>query len=117
MNDTPAVWHGLRRELGARRGVRLLLSVALAVTLLVVVLPRVVSSTLHDVLASLRLVTLPESIGLTVVWAAGLLVYSFVLVAALEGLSHRRAMTLNLTAAPCPTCCPSAVRPGCRSTS
>ncbi|MCW2819214.1 MAG: glycosyl transferase, group 1 [Marmoricola sp.] len=97
MSDTPAVWHGLRRELGGRRAVRMLLSAALAVGLIVVVLPRVVSATFGDVLTSLQLVTLPESIGLTVLWAVGLLTYSVVLVAALEGLSHRRALTLNLT--------------------
>ena len=97
MNDTPAVWHGLRRELGGRTTLRMLLSVGLAAALLVVVLPRVVSSTLHDVLGSLQTVTLPESVGLIALWALGLCVYSIVLVAALDGLSHRRALTLNLT--------------------
>jgi uncharacterized protein (TIRG00374 family) len=42
-------------------------------------------------------VTGRESAVLVALWAAGLLVYSFVLTSALPGLSRRRALTLNLT--------------------
>ncbi len=76
---------------------RILLSLLLAAGLLGIVLPRIVSVTFHDVLTALGLVSLPESIGLTALWALGLFTYSFVLTAALDGLNHRRALTLNLT--------------------
>jgi uncharacterized protein (TIRG00374 family) len=73
------------------------LSLALAAALLGYVLPRVVGTTLHDVGAALQLVTPAETVLLTALWAAGLFVYSFVLTAALPGLSRQRALNLNLT--------------------
>ncbi len=69
----------------------------LAAGMLVVVLPRVVGTTRAGIGAALGLVTLPEALVLTLLWAGGLLVHSFVLTAALPGLSRRRALTLNLT--------------------
>ena len=65
-----------------------MLSLALAVALLGYVLPRVVGTTLHDVGAALELVTPAETVLLTVLWASGLFVYSFVLTAALPGLTR-----------------------------
>ncbi len=117
MNGTPAVFHaptaGPDAALGVegvapgraprssglrtRRIVRVLVSVALAVTLLAVVLPRLVGTTLHDVVTALELVTAPDAVVLVIIWALGLIVYSFVLTGALRGLSRRRALTLNLT--------------------
>ena len=75
----------------------MLVSLGLAVALLAVVLPRLVGTTLHDVVTALKLVTAPDAAVLVVIWALGLLVYSFVLTGALAGLSQRRALTLNLT--------------------
>ena len=103
MNGTPAVWHaepdvpvdGRRRVNG--RGPRVVFSLALAVALLGYVLPRVAGTTMHDVGAALDLVTPAETVLLTVLWATGLFVYSFVLTAALPGLSRQRALNLNLT--------------------
>ncbi len=73
------------------------MSLALALTLLAVVLPRLVGTTLHDVVTALKLVTAPDAVFLVLIWALGLFVYSFVLTGALTGLSRRRALTLNLT--------------------
>ena len=103
MNGTPAVWHaapdvpvdGRRRVNG--HGPRVVFSLALAAALLCYVLPRVAGTTMHDVGAALDLVTPAETVLLTVLWATGLFVYSFVLTAALPGLSRQRALNLNLT--------------------
>ena len=104
MNGTPEVWHA-----GPDEGLpentrhspwwaaRMVLSLALAVGLLVYALPRVVGTTVYEVLRALELVTGPESVVLALVWAAGLYVYSFTLTAALPGLSRQRAFNLNLT--------------------
>jgi uncharacterized membrane protein YbhN (UPF0104 family) len=73
------------------------LSLALAVGLLGYALPRLVGTTVREVVRALELVTAPESVGLLLLWAAGLYVYSFVLTAALPGLSRQRALNLNLT--------------------
>jgi putative heme transporter len=78
-------------------GPRVVLSLALAAALLGYVLPRVAGTTMHDVGAALDLVTPAETVLLTVLWATGLFVYSFVLTAALPGLSRQRALNLNLT--------------------
>jgi len=103
VNGTPAVWHaapdvpvdGRRRVNG--HGPRVVFSLALAAALLCYVLPRVAGTTMHDVGAALDLVTPAETVLLTVLWATGLFVYSFVLTAALPGLSRQRALNLNLT--------------------
>jgi uncharacterized protein (TIRG00374 family) len=103
VNGTPAVWHAepdapvARRKRGNGRAPRILLSLALAAGLLGYVLPRVVGTTLHDVGAALDLVTPAETVLLTGLWFSGLLVYSFVLTAALPGLTRQRALNLNLT--------------------
>ncbi|MGN6253038.1 MAG: lysylphosphatidylglycerol synthase domain-containing protein [Marmoricola sp.] len=83
----PSRWHVLRAVLGA----------ALAVALLAVVLPRLLGTTAHDVIGAIRAVTLHQFALLTLLWAAGLFVHSFVLTGALPGLTRRRALTLNLT--------------------
>ena len=75
----------------------MLISLGLVVALLAVVLPRLVGTTLHDVVTALKLVTAPDAAVLVLIWALGLFVYSFVLTGALRGLSQRRALTLNLT--------------------
>ncbi|MCW2780889.1 MAG: glycosyl transferase, group 1 [Marmoricola sp.] len=80
-----------------RHVVRVLVSITSAVALLVFVLPRVAGTTLADVRHALSALTGPDLIGLTLIWAAGLVAHSFVLTGALPGLSRRRALTLNLT--------------------
>ena len=75
----------------------MLLSLALVVGLLGIALPRIVHTTMHDVITALELVTAPDALFLVAVWALGLYVYSFVLTGSLAGLSVRRALTLNLT--------------------
>lgn len=60
-------------------------------------LPRVTGQGWASIAVALHGVTLLQLAGLTLLWAAGLLVYSFVLTGALPGLSRRRALTLNLT--------------------
>jgi uncharacterized membrane protein YbhN (UPF0104 family) len=75
----------------------MLLSLALAVGLLGYALPRLVGTTVREVLRALELVTAPESVLLALLWASGLFVYSYVLTAALPGLSRQRALNLNLT--------------------
>jgi uncharacterized membrane protein YbhN (UPF0104 family) len=104
VNGTPEVWHAEPEEAAAvkarrpsSRVPRVVLSLALAVGLLGYALPRLVGTTVREVVRALELVTAPESVLLTVLWAAGLLVYSFVLTAALPGLSRQRALNLNLT--------------------
>jgi uncharacterized membrane protein YbhN (UPF0104 family) len=113
VNGTPAVFHAPDVDPGVegvangraprssrsrtRQLLRVLVSLALALTLLAVVLPRLVGTTLHDVVTALKLVTAPDAVFLVLIWALGLFVYSFVLTGALTGLSRRRALTLNLT--------------------
>jgi uncharacterized membrane protein YbhN (UPF0104 family) len=113
VNGTPAVFHapgvapGVEGAPSARarrtprsrtrQVLRILVSIGLALTLLAVVLPRLVGTTLHDVVMALKLVTAPDAAVLVVIWALGLFVYSFVLTGALGGLSRKRALTLNLT--------------------
>lgn len=108
MNDTPAVSQAAaeveeelveRAEAGpsTRHVLRALLGLGLAVALIGLVLPRLLGTTVHDVVAAIRGVTLHEFLLLTVLWAAGLFVHSFVLTGALPGLTRRRALTLNLT--------------------
>jgi uncharacterized membrane protein YbhN (UPF0104 family) len=104
VNGTTAVWHaapGEAADLKPRRPIgrapRVVLSAAVAVGMLAYALPRLVGTTVHDVAAALALVTAPESVLLAFLWAAGLFVYSFVLTAALPGLSRLRAVNLNLT--------------------
>lgn len=80
-----------------RYAVRVVVGLAAAALLLSLVLPRLVGTTLPDVGQALRGVTPRMAALLTALWAAGLLSYSFVLTAALPGLSRRRALTMNLT--------------------
>lgn len=81
----------------SRHLLRALLGVSLGVSLLAVVLPRLLGTTVHDVIGAIQAVTLHQFALLTLLWAAGLFVHSFVLTGALPGLTRRRALTLNLT--------------------
>lgn len=104
MNGTFPVWQAEPDETegdqSRRRGSqapRAVLSLALAVGLLGYALPRLVGTTVHEVISALSVVTAPESVLLALLWFAGLFVHSFVLTAALPGLSRQRALNLNLT--------------------
>lgn len=60
-------------------------------------MPKAVNVSWHGVVPVLEGLHLSEVIGLTVLWALGLWVHTFVLTAAAPSLSHRRALTLNVT--------------------
>ena len=77
--------------------VRFLLSWGAAVALVVAILPRAVDVSWHGLLPVLGAVHWPAALGLAGVWLLGLYVHSFVLTAAAPSLTHRRALTLNLT--------------------
>ncbi len=86
---------GRRSHTWAR--VRFVASWAAALALLVFGLPRVVDLSWRGVIPVLRSVHWPAAIGLVALWLLGLYVHSFVLTAAAPRLTHRRALTLNLT--------------------
>lgn len=71
-------------------------SLALAVSLLVVVIPRATGADWGDTGETLEGVPLSQLPQMLVVWAAGLWLHTFVLRAALPGLRVRRAFALNL---------------------
>jgi glycosyltransferase involved in cell wall biosynthesis/uncharacterized membrane protein YbhN (UPF0104 family) len=70
---------------------------AAALALLGVVLPRTLDVSWHGVVPVLRAVHWPGILALSAVWLVGLVVHSFVLTAAAPSLTHRRALTLNMT--------------------
>jgi glycosyltransferase involved in cell wall biosynthesis/uncharacterized membrane protein YbhN (UPF0104 family) len=77
--------------------VRFLASWVLALALVAVAIPRTVDVSWHGVLPVLRDVHWPALIALVGLWLLGLVVHSYVLTAAAPGLTHRRALTLNVT--------------------
>ena len=81
----------------ALRRLRFVGSWVVAVVLVVAVLPRAVAVSWHGVLPVLASVPWPAALALLGLWLLGLYVHSFVLTAAVPGLTHRRALTLNLT--------------------
>ena len=88
---------GAARGANGPQALRWTAATVLALAAFVWVLPRTTGAAWSDVrsvLGDLRPVELLPLVG---VWAAGLLAYSFVLTAALPGLTRRRALTLNLT--------------------
>ncbi|GAB3858006.1 hypothetical protein GCM10028801_17300 [Nocardioides maradonensis] len=80
-----------------RARLRFVASWMLAGVLVAIGLPQVVSVSWHGVLPVLAGLHLSELLGLVGLWALGLYVHSFVLTAAAPSLSHRRALTLNVT--------------------
>jgi glycosyltransferase involved in cell wall biosynthesis/uncharacterized membrane protein YbhN (UPF0104 family) len=87
--------HRSGRELG--RGLRFAASWAIAAALVAVGLPKVIGITWHGVLPALASLTWSAVAGLIALWFVGLLVHTVVLTAAAPALTHRRALTLNLT--------------------
>jgi len=80
-----------------RAAVKLLLSGALAAGILAAALPRVAGAGWSDIGTALGRLSLAQLLLLAAVWLAGLWVHTPALTAALPGLSHRRALLLNLT--------------------
>ena len=80
-------------------GPRTFASVAAVATVvaLLLVLPRVLGTSWDPVSDVLAQVPLNGLLLLTVLWVAGLWSYTWVLTAALPGLTHRQALMLNLT--------------------
>lgn len=76
---------------------RFLGSWALAVGLVLAVLPRAVDVSWHGVWPVLGALHWPTALLLLALWLGGLWVHTFVLTAAAPSLTHRRALTLNLT--------------------
>ncbi len=60
-------------------------------------LPRVAGASWGQISATIGDISGSVAVGLAILWACGLLAHSFVLTAALPGLSRRRALTLSLT--------------------
>jgi uncharacterized membrane protein YbhN (UPF0104 family) len=69
----------------------------LAVVLLVVLLPRVTGARWSQIGSTLAGLGPLALVGLTVVWAAGLWCYSFVLTGSIPGLGRGQAITVNVT--------------------
>jgi uncharacterized membrane protein YbhN (UPF0104 family) len=80
-----------------RRLLRVVAPAALAFAAIVVVLPRVTGAPWRTIAATWGDLRPWQFALLTVLWAAGILAHSTVLVGALPGLTRRRAVTLNLT--------------------
>lgn len=72
-------------------------ALALALTVLWWALPKVAGVGWTAIGATISDISIRVSLGLALLWAGGLLAHSFVLTAALPGLSRRRALTLSLT--------------------
>lgn len=87
----------LRSKRSVRKLVFGLFSIALAVVLIVYVLPRIAGTTSHDVRVAFKSLSLNEAIVLTILWAAGIFAHSFVLTGSLPRLTRSRALTLNMT--------------------
>src|SRR6478752_8312194 len=77
--------------------IKLLVSGAAAAALLALALPRVAGVPWSQIGTALGQLSLAQLGLLAVVWLAGLWVHTPALTAALPGLSHRRALLLNLT--------------------
>jgi len=76
---------------------RIALSAALVAVAIVFVLPRVTGGPWGDIAAAWGLLTWWNLALLSLLWLAGLLAHSTVLMGAMPGLTRRRALTLNLT--------------------
>ena len=82
---------------GGGRAAKLLLSGGLAAGILAIALPKVAGTGWDQIATALRGLSIGQLALLTILWLAGLWVHTPALTAAMPGLSHRRAMLLNLT--------------------
>jgi putative heme transporter len=76
---------------------RFALAAGAAVALVALVLPRASGAQWHDIAGALSRPSAAQLAALGVLWLAGLWVHTPSLTAALPGLSHRRALLLNLS--------------------
>jgi len=76
---------------------RFVASWGIAIALITVGLPKAVDISWHGVMPVLRGIHWPAAVALVALWFVGLWVHSFVLTAAAPSLTHRRALTLNVT--------------------
>jgi uncharacterized membrane protein YbhN (UPF0104 family) len=88
---------GVAAARGTTRLVKVGISLAVTVTLLIAVLPKAAGAPWADITGVLGQLPLLDLVGLAALWLLGLYAYTFVLTGALPGLTHRRALTLNLT--------------------
>lgn len=63
---------------------------------IVYVLPKLVGSTWTDIIARIAAIGLGTVMCIVGLWLAGLIVYTIAMTSSMPGLSHRRAMALNL---------------------
>ena len=77
--------------------VRFLVSWTLALALVGIGLPKAVDVSWHGVVPVLKSLHWPALAALVAIWFLGLVVHTFVLTAAAPSLTHRRALTLNVT--------------------
>ncbi|GGO86868.1 hypothetical protein GCM10011584_10120 [Nocardioides phosphati] len=77
--------------------VRFLVSWTLALAVVGIALPRAVDVSWHGVVPVLTSLHWTALVVLVAIWFLGLFVHSFVLTAAAPSLTHRRALTLNVT--------------------
>ncbi|HQR25979.1 MAG TPA: glycosyltransferase [Nocardioides sp.] len=91
--------HGRRpaRRSHAWARARFVASWVVALVLVGVALPRAVDVSWHGVVPVLLSVRWPAVLALSALWLLGLYVHTFVLTAAAPRLTHRRALTLNMT--------------------
>ncbi|NYG06984.1 uncharacterized membrane protein YbhN (UPF0104 family) [Phycicoccus badiiscoriae] len=82
---------------GGRRAAKLLVSGALATGILALALPKVAGAQWADIATALKGLSTGQLGALALLWMAGLWVHTPALTAAMPGLSHRRALLLNLT--------------------
>jgi uncharacterized membrane protein YbhN (UPF0104 family) len=66
-------------------------------TAIVVEVPHLTGSTWHDVRHSLDGIPIDTALGIVALWFAGLACYTIAMTASMPGLSHRRALALNLS--------------------
>ena len=95
----PPARHARRRPARPRviRLVKIAVSLALMAGLVLAVLPRAAHAPWGDVVDAIQSLSIAQVVILCAVWFLGLYAHSFVLTASLPQLTHRRAITLNLT--------------------
>lgn len=85
------------RRVGVGRVARAVASVAVAAALLLYALPRLTGAQWSQISGVLARLTAGQVALLTLVWALGLIGYTWVLTGGLPGLTHGQALTLNVT--------------------
>jgi uncharacterized protein (TIRG00374 family) len=73
------------------------MSGVLAISLMAVALPRLTGTSWHAMAGRMATLSLQQIAVLTIVWLTGLFVHTYVMIASVPRLSHRRAMMLNFS--------------------